>query len=431
MLAEKRFAFLNLKLMSQSVTSNWTTTQHFLFRVFSLYLVLYFLFISDFRGSYPFLSYFNSPFKYLAVGLLRFTDKYILHLQFPGNFFFGDASWTFIALLIFLIVAIVIAMVWTFLDKGEGFTSFYKYIFTFCRYYLACLLFMYGTSKIYGYQFTLIPSVLAQPVGNLDSHDLFWTFMGASKSYRLFAGLIEVMAGILLLFRRTTTLGSITALLLLINILILDIAYDTWVKVIVFHLILFSILILIPDFRRLIQIFVLKQNQSLTTIPPVIEEKKLAWLQSALKVLVIFCMVYVFGISELLKGNREPAYNSLVGIHEISSFTFLQPQQTVVKESRGWKKVVINQFDFLTVQFTNDSIAEYSFEADTASRFLQLRSGRGGDFQCNLHYIRMTPGEWTFEGILQRDSIRFVTRKTEMSDLRLLKGYGKVKWIFD
>jgi hypothetical protein len=38
---------------------------------------------------------------------------------------------------------------------------------------------------------------------------ILWTFMAASTGYTIFAGLAEAVAGLLLLFRRTSTLGAL------------------------------------------------------------------------------------------------------------------------------------------------------------------------------------------------------------------------------
>lgn len=410
---------------------NLIKTSHaklFLFRALSIYLVFYFLFISDFRGTYPFLQYINAPFKYLTLGLVRFIDSTILHWNFQGQLYFGDGRWTFIALLVFLVIAVLISLAWTLTDKGKTFPSLPKYIYVFSRYYLACLLLIYGTSKLYGNQFTLIPSILAQPVGNLDTHDLFWTFMGASKSYRIFAGLLETIAALLLLFRRTATVGALLAIMLLINILMLNIAYDTWVKIIAFHLILFAIITLIPDIKTLFQIFILRQPATLAVVPPVVEHQKYRWLQYTLKSVAFGVMIFTFGITELWNSDGEPPYRNIVGIYEIDRFHV--QERSSVKTSMPWKKIVINQFDFLTVHYPNDSIARFNFQADTTSRSLEFQSRQGNTHLSRLTYT-VSGNQWLFKGFLNNDSIEFTSKKIVMHDLNLLKGYGKVKWIYD
>lgn len=206
-----------------------------------------------------------------------------MHKQFPGAVYIGDNYWTFVAALIFLILAITTAGVWTIIDRGKNFPSFHKYMHAFSRYYLGFVLLLYAFTKISLNQFGIQPSALAESMGNQDSWHLFRVFMGISKSYKFFSGLMELIPGLLLLSRRTSTLGGLIALPVLINVLMLNIGYDIWLKLMIFHLILFSIFILLPDLKKVIQIFVLKQNTSLTSLPSIIENKKLKWLHYTFK----------------------------------------------------------------------------------------------------------------------------------------------------
>ena len=64
------------------------------------------------------------------------------------------------------------------------------------RFLLAAQMFYYGMAKVIPTQFQA-PSLvtLVQPVGSLSLADLLWTFIGASTSYQMLAGVAEVAAG--------------------------------------------------------------------------------------------------------------------------------------------------------------------------------------------------------------------------------------------
>lgn len=423
--------------MNQNNFLHWTQAQRFAFRAFSLYLILYFLFISDFIGNsfYEFavLKDTNKPFQYVTVNLVSWTNNLFLHKQFPGAVYIGDNYWTFIAALLLLIIAITTAGVWTIIDKGKKFPSFYKYMHAFARYYLGFVLLLYGLEKITFNQFGIQPSALAESMGNNDSWHMFRAFMGISKSYKFFSGLIELIPGLLLLFRRTSTLGSLIAFPVFINVLMLNIGYDIWLKLLIFHLILFSIFILIPDLKKMVQIFILKQNTSLTSVPSLIENKNLKWLQYTLKFSLIGIVVYMLIKLEIraVNENINSPYSNIVGIHEIRRFSFnLKIPEPNNDDSLNWEKVTINTAPFLRVQLKNDSIVEYNFKVDTLKRLLELNLWNDTSVNGKFHYIRLSPKEWLFEGTIKNDSIRFTTRKTDMYDLPLLRGYGKVKWVY-
>ena len=66
---------------------------------------------------------------------------------------------------------------------------------------------------------------------------LLWTFMGFSRPYAFFTGLVECFAGVLLFSQRTTTLGALFAAAAMGNVAMLNFSYDVPVNSI--HLIFF------------------------------------------------------------------------------------------------------------------------------------------------------------------------------------------------
>ncbi|MFY9224894.1 MAG: hypothetical protein WAQ98_19635, partial [Blastocatellia bacterium] len=67
---------------------------------------------------------------------------------------------------------------------------------------------------------------LIQPFGDASPMGLAWTFMGASYSYNFFAGMGEMLAGFLLIFPQTATLGALVAIGVISNIVMLNFSYD-------------------------------------------------------------------------------------------------------------------------------------------------------------------------------------------------------------
>jgi hypothetical protein len=68
----------------------------------------------------------------------------------------------------------------------------------------------YGAAKVISSQFPP-PTLdrLMQPYGDSSPMGLLWTFMGASEPYTMFVGFAEMISGILLFPRKTSTLGAL------------------------------------------------------------------------------------------------------------------------------------------------------------------------------------------------------------------------------
>jgi hypothetical protein len=96
---------------------------------------------------------------------------------------------------------------------------------------LALQLLAYGFDKVFKHQFYLPePNTLYTPLGLLPPDLAYWSVLGASRSYSVFAGGLEVLPGLLLLWGRTRLLGGLLALGVLTNVLALNVGFDISVK---------------------------------------------------------------------------------------------------------------------------------------------------------------------------------------------------------
>lgn len=100
------------------------------------------------------------------------------------------------------------------------------YLHTFCRYFLATMILSYAFAKILGTQFTTQPSTYDQPVGSLSGFNLTWYYYGYSFSYGVFIAISQITSSLLLFFRKTTRVGVVLFLSFMVNILLVDYAYD-------------------------------------------------------------------------------------------------------------------------------------------------------------------------------------------------------------
>ena len=93
------------------------------------------------------------------------------------------------------------------------------------RFLSAFLLFIYGSSKLLGRQFTLPPQTAQQPVGSLNGYQLAWFYYSYSHIYAVILGLIQLAGGALLLFRKTGLLGAALMLPVMANIVMINLFF--------------------------------------------------------------------------------------------------------------------------------------------------------------------------------------------------------------
>lgn len=100
------------------------------------------------------------------------------------------------------------------------------------RWYLVFYMINYGWSKLTLSQFGVYdPSILEHPIKDIDSFYVAWHLFGRSTFFNVATGILEIIGGILLIFNRTTLIGALLVLSILVQILIIDIAFTTGVHV--------------------------------------------------------------------------------------------------------------------------------------------------------------------------------------------------------
>lgn len=210
-----------------------------------------------------------------------------------------DTSYAYLCLI--TLMAAVGTLVWSLLDiRRKNYEQGYYWLIIALRCYVAMVSFLYGVVKLFALQMPF-PSLsqLATPIGDLSPMQLSWFFIGYSHPYEFFSGAAECVAGVLLLYRRTSTLGALVVASVFMNVAMLNLSYNIPGKLFSIHLFIYSTVLLVWDAERLLNFFVF--NRAIAPIPIVQLPKK--WMQTGrllLKaVFVIFYIIMPFYTSYL------------------------------------------------------------------------------------------------------------------------------------
>jgi len=128
----------------------------------------------------------------------------------------------------------------------------YPRLLDWLRYFCAFQLYMYGTSKLLHLQFNMQAVLAHQAIGSLSGYQLTWYYFGFSRIYACILGLTQVVGATLLLFRKTSLLGTLSMLPVMANILLINmfILMNDYGPYLISSLICTSLLIILWYHRR-------------------------------------------------------------------------------------------------------------------------------------------------------------------------------------
>jgi hypothetical protein len=232
---------------------------------------------------------------------------------------------------------------------------------------------------------------------------LVWTFMGASWSYNVFTGAVEMIGGLLLTVRRTSLLGALVSLGALSNVVALNFFYDVPVKLYSSHLLAMAVFLIVPDLRRLIDVFVLGRRVEPIEIRPLFRR---LWLRRGVLVLrtllVLAYTAYLLNISYQNSLTQAQPLDGLWNVDEIEIDGQVRPP--LVTDRERWRRVIFRYPSTMAVQLMSDSRERYVCNFDKGVMTLGKRED--AKWKATLSYAQPKPGLLTLEGTLDGRKIQ-------------------------
>ncbi len=196
------------------------------------------------------IKFWNATLSFAMVG----AATSVLFQQTGGTC--GDYPQHFQVLYIGLIAGLSIGFVYNlFLNKIPNSSLILSANITLIRYFLACILLAYGIVKVMATQFPHMMANMDARFIELNPMRVAWTFFGYSKGYQMFLGWGEMIPGLLLLFRRTTLLGALIAVIVMLNVFLINVFFDVCLKLNSGLYLALSLYLLLQNFERLWNFF--------------------------------------------------------------------------------------------------------------------------------------------------------------------------------
>lgn len=329
----------------------WKGSWKILFRFFFIYFVIQCIPLD--------VKYFSSLF-HIHWGELSFRDIFYLSRYTPKFFpsdspFGGFAGWGIIAF-----IALTGALIWSYLDRQrKEYNQLYYWLRVIVRYRLAIGVIAYGLLKLFPQQLPY-PSIsqLNTQYGDLSAWKIFAMSTGVVPSMETFLGLVETVAGLLLLSRRTATIGAGIIITFTGNVFMSNLAYEGGEYVYSFYLVILALFLLAYDAVRIINLLTLEQPTAPNTVRPYFAKPWHRGARIVLKSLFIFFFVGLYGYKTYAsyKHNgyqypKTPGLANAAGIYNVTEFRINNQELPYsLTDSVRWKDVVFEKWATLSIR---------------------------------------------------------------------------------
>jgi hypothetical protein len=338
----------------------------------------------------------------------------------------GDVGEEFGRLLLSIVIAAIGAAVWSIADHRRPRARWVgDALQVMLRYAIALGLTSYAIAKILPLQFPpLSVRILELRVGELSPMSLLWTFMQYSRPYAFFGGVMELVAVLLLCFRRTATLGALVCLGVMTNVALLNLGYGVPVKLYSIVICISAAILVLYSTPRLWALLV--QNRAVPA--PVPSTLSLYRIPAAARWSIKGALVGSVMVSSVVamwpSTNASSAASPLDGAWAVTSFAVVGQSRDSLAAPAKWRRLIVQGGSAGIRLDTDAMIGCRQTPVDANTIKLACSRNRAGELKWT-RTANVVQLDGTFDGARVTASARFV----ELSEYPLLR--SEFRWISD
>jgi len=411
--------------------TSWPLWRRLLFRFFFIYLSI---------AAEPWTWLDRLPWVNVVTGF--FTKYYYQGMEWAvkrfNDWFFhvrpvlvmpngsGDTSFGWAALWFSLTISFAGMVIWSVLDRQKkNYTKLNYWLCLFTRYYVSLVLFLYGIIKLFGLQMVFpSQSQLATPLGDLLPMRFSWLFIGYSTPYQFFSGLMETIPAILLLYRRTATLGVLLATGVFLNVAVLNLSYDIPVKIFSMQMVLCCLFLLANEMERILCFFVYNRTADACTVYHYTFPKK--WMKVSRVVLKILFVIIAVGTVVWDTVGRHKQWKAQfanmpfeAGMYDVTHFVVNHDTiEANTADTTRWQNIVFDSNRSGSIKTGDTGFnrryhrAYFQYTIDTSQHSLSIfRTMINNNPTASFHYRVTDDNQILFWGLRKPDSIYFTLKK--------------------
>lgn len=302
------------------------------------------------------------------------------------------------------------ALLWSIIDKQKkDYSKLHYALQILVRYFLAYTIMTYGLAKVIDMQFPASLTGLDSAVADMRPMSVAWTFFGYSYSYEIFIGVGQIVACLLLVFRRTATLGALLMATIMANIVYVNFAFDVCVKFFSCTYLAMSIYLLLDDAVRLANFFILNKPAEKRVYPTLFTGKTASRIYKVVGVLAVL-FTFIYPTYRTIKSKNEYGvgkHTKVFGVWTVDSMrsTSDSLHNQLASDSVGWKKLIFDDYNYSYAKNWQTWAGTYTYTInDTQSLITMQQVYPDSSVLIKVHY-KLDKDTLFLSGLYNADSI--------------------------
>ncbi len=349
-----------------------------------------------------------------------------------------DSKYDYSRFLLIVCISTIGSVIWLFIDSKIKYSYTHKLkvlLQTILRYHIGLTLILYGLAKVFLLQFgSLDINDLETNLGNQSGMGFLWKFMSYSDFYSTSTGLIEIIGGVLVLFRRTTFIGAFILFIAMVNVVLVDIGYDVSVKMFAIHLLLMTVLLIFDNLKQLINFFITNKPTIPYNFAPFFNSKKIRYGLKGI-ILIYFIISFRNSFKERIRTEKSPNNIEMTGIYEID--IFIKNRDTINSSNSDrlrWEIMRLNCNKYypkhVAIKNSDGQTQWFKFEENVLDKTITFKPiENASESEYLFNYKKTGKNKFTFSGVYKGDTLSFSAKSKMIKDYLLTK--NKIQWIRD
>ena len=360
---------------------------------------------------------FAAPFHWLDQYIFHTGYNPKIHESFPQDNHYGAVFY-----LTIILIAVIATIAWSIIDrKKSNYNRQYFWFCLFLRYTLAVTIIGYGLDKFIPVQMQrpTVATMLAN-YGQLNHFNVLWDFMGMSPGYMMLTGGAEILAGLLLLSRRTLLPGYLLLLGILVNVVALNWFYNVPVKMFSAQLMVYNLFLLAPYCKELAQFFFMGDVKK-TTIKHF--TFKTGWKKHSITgtlVLIPILFIVLNSVGDMRRYNQQVADRKSEKLYDVITFIAKDTLPPLTTDTLRWKRLLMHGKKAIVCNML-DVNDYYDFDKDSSKKTITFHDNPNKEKWKVFHYTYPAKVKFQLIGKWKGKDINVLMKSTPIDSIPLNK----------